>query len=179
VRPKLGIPVSFISRIEALENPKRAEIEPKLTYAISLIYNLESYIIDCPVEVKCKLISSMFPEKIEFDGFSYRTNSYNAFLDLVYQQTNELRGNENAGTSEKSDVPASVPRADTKPIKYRKTKTANIFNCQIFTLSHLYLKNLYFLIFSQSLSLFCPPLKYYYYLWKPNESKLKHGFQIW
>ena len=34
----------------------------------------------------------MFPEKIEFDGKTYRTNSYNKVLDLIYQQTNELRG---------------------------------------------------------------------------------------
>ena len=36
----------------------------------------------------------MFPEKIEFDGEKYRTNSYNKVLDLIYQQTNELRGDE-------------------------------------------------------------------------------------
>ena len=34
----------------------------------------------------------MFPEKIEFDGKKYRTKSYNKVLDLIYQQTNELRG---------------------------------------------------------------------------------------
>ena len=42
--------------------------------------------------IKIKLISSMFPEKIEFDGKTYRTNSYNKVLDLIYQQTNKLRG---------------------------------------------------------------------------------------
>ena len=31
--------------------------------------------------IKIKLISSMFPEKIEFDGKTYRTNSYNKVLD--------------------------------------------------------------------------------------------------
>jgi hypothetical protein len=45
---------------------------------------------DAKVEVKCKLIGSMFPEKITFDGKSYRTNSYNSVLDLIYQQTSEL-----------------------------------------------------------------------------------------
>ena len=33
--------------------------------------------------IKIKLISSMFPEKIEFDGKTYRTNSYNKVLDLI------------------------------------------------------------------------------------------------
>ena len=41
--------------------------------------------------MKVKLIGSMFPEKIEYDGKDYRTKSYNRVLDLIYQQTNELR----------------------------------------------------------------------------------------
>ena len=33
--------------------------------------------------IKIKLISSMFLQKIEFDGKTYRTNSYNKVLDLI------------------------------------------------------------------------------------------------
>ncbi len=57
----------------------------------------------------------MFPEKIQFDGYSYRTDSYNAMLDLIYQQTNKLRGNEKAGIPENSEIPASVPGAGIEP----------------------------------------------------------------
>ncbi len=57
-----------------------------------LINNLDKYIRDAPVEVKLKLIGSIFDGKIEFDGKTYRTDSYNKVLDLIYQQTNELRG---------------------------------------------------------------------------------------
>ncbi len=80
------------SRIALLETGNRGNIEPKLNYAISLINNLEKYIHDAPVEVKIKLLGSMFDEKIEFDGETYRTNSLNKVLDLIYEQTNELRG---------------------------------------------------------------------------------------
>ena len=52
----------------------------------------DKYIRDAPIEVKLKLIGSIFDGKIEFDGKSYRTNSYNKVLDLIYVQTNELRG---------------------------------------------------------------------------------------
>ena len=44
------------------------------------------------MDTKRELIGVMFPEKFDFDGKSYRTNSYNKVLDLIYQQTNELRG---------------------------------------------------------------------------------------
>ncbi len=65
--------------------------------------------------IKIKLISSMFPEKIEFDGKTYRTNSYNKVLDLIYQQTNKLRGGEEKKSGESfSTFSASVPRPETE-----------------------------------------------------------------
>jgi hypothetical protein len=34
----------------------------------------------------------MFPQIIQFYGEKYRTNSYNKFLDWIFQNTNELQG---------------------------------------------------------------------------------------
>ena len=34
----------------------------------------------------------MFPEKIVFDGKQHQTKNMNRVLDLIYQQTSELRG---------------------------------------------------------------------------------------
>ena len=45
----------------------------------------------------------------EFDGKTYRTNSYNKVLDLIYQQTNELRGVEKKNGESFSTFSASVP----------------------------------------------------------------------
>ena len=99
------------------ENPNRSNIEPKLNYSINLINNIDSYIRNASVGVKIKLISSMFPEKIEFDGKTYRTNSYNKVLDLIYQQTNELRGVEKKSGESFSTFSASVPRPAFEIIK--------------------------------------------------------------
>lgn len=52
----------------------------------------------------------MFPEKIEFDGIKYRTKSYNKVLDLIYQQTNELRGDKKEKGERFSSFSNSVPR---------------------------------------------------------------------
>ena len=69
------------------------------------------------VEVKIKLISSMFPEKIEFDGIRYRTKSYNKVLDLIYQETKELRtGRIKCGVSFDTHS-ACVPRAGVEPAR--------------------------------------------------------------
>lgn len=106
------------TRIELLETGNRVNIEPKLDYAMSLINNMDKYIRDAPIEVKLKLIGSIFDGKIEFDGKSYRTNSYNKVLDLIYEQTNELRG---VKTQEKG-ADCSTPRFSTRT-RYTTVKT--------------------------------------------------------
>lgn len=102
-------------RIEMLSAPNRCNIEPQLNYSINLINNIDSYMRDAPVGVKIKLLGSMFPQKIEFDGKAYRTNSYNKVLDLIYQQTNELRGVEKKNGESISTFSVSVPRPGVEP----------------------------------------------------------------
>ena len=103
------------NQIELYKNPNRSKIEPKLRYSILLINNIDSYMRDAKTEVKCKLLSSMFPKKITYDGKYYRTNSYNSVLDLIYQQTNELRGGKNKNGESFNTFSASVPRAGVEP----------------------------------------------------------------
>ena len=93
-----------------LLNPNSSNIKPKMKYSISLINNIDTFFQDAPVEVKIKLLSSIFPEKIEFDGKKYRTNSYNKVLDLIYQQTKQLRGGENKKVGNSEEYSHSVPR---------------------------------------------------------------------
>ncbi|MEN9917862.1 MAG: hypothetical protein RL662_298 [Bacteroidota bacterium] len=45
------------------ENLNCSNIEPKLKYSIDLIDRMDYYMKEGKVEVKCKLLSSMFPEK--------------------------------------------------------------------------------------------------------------------
>ena len=62
---------SVKERIALLETQNNAKIEPKMGYAISLINNIDRFILDAPVALKIKLLGSMFPQKIEFDGNKY------------------------------------------------------------------------------------------------------------
>ncbi len=127
-------------QVEMRENPNRSNIEPKLNYSINLINNIDSYIRNASVGVKIKLISSMFPEKIEFDGKTYRTNSYNKVLDLIYQQTNELRGVEKKSGESFSTFSASVPRPAFEIIKVGKMRVKR--KAQKNTAIQLYFKHL-------------------------------------
>ena len=92
-------------RITTLESLNRANIEPKLDYAINLISNLGEFFRNGLTETKIQLLGSMFPEKIELDGKKYRTKSYNKVLDLIYEQTNELRGEAAKKEGEKRTSP--------------------------------------------------------------------------
>ena len=97
-------------KVNSLGHPDATNIEHKLDYAISLINNLPQYIEDAPVDVKMKLVSSMFPEKLHFDGKSYRTDHFNEVLNLIYRQTNTLRCTKTKNSSDFSNELRSVPR---------------------------------------------------------------------
>ncbi len=114
---------NFEEQITALETLNRAVVEPKLDYAINLISNLEEFFRNGSTVAKIKLLSSMFPDKIEYDGEKYRTNSYNKVLDLIYEQTNELRGEETKKEGEKRTSPQISAQNRNRTCTPRGTRT--------------------------------------------------------
>ena len=103
-----------MSKLELLP-PKGADLEPQFDFAISLINNMDSHIRDGALDVKRELIGVMFPENFDFDGKLYRTNSYNKVLDLIYLQTNELRGQKKRDSSDFSEKSLQVPPQGLEP----------------------------------------------------------------
>ena len=85
-------------------------LKEKIDYSVNIIANLRNFMLDAPVKTKCKILSSMFPQKIEFDGEKYRTQSYNQVLDLIFQETNKLRGYGEKESVKSEEVSHSVPR---------------------------------------------------------------------
>ena len=82
-------------QIHTLEIENDSKVKSKLDYSMNIIGNLGNFFANASAEVKVKLIGSIFPDKIEFDGKNYRTNSYNRILDHIFQETNELQGQKN------------------------------------------------------------------------------------
>ena len=56
-----------------------------------------------------RLIRSMFPEKLTYDGNSHRTGKVNSILDVIVQQTRELRCGKKKKATESLDSVALVP----------------------------------------------------------------------
>ena len=99
-------------RLAILRNPNGTNLEPKLTFAYSLIDNLKDYVQKAPIDVRCHLIGSIFTEKIEFDGENYRTIKMNEAAALVYMNINDLQ-KQKQGVD--CSTPRSVPRAGIEP----------------------------------------------------------------
>ena len=104
-------------RKELFETPNRGKVEPKLKYSMSLIDNIDKFFKYAPAEAKIRALSSIFSGKLEFDGKKFRTDNLNGVLDLIYQQTNELRGGNKKSEESFSTFPASVPRAGVEPAR--------------------------------------------------------------
>ena len=104
------------AKIDVLQSNKKS-IAPQLNYSLSLLNNLDRVLLEAPVETKIKMLGSMFPEKIEFDGKNYRTASYNKVLDLIYQNTNTLREHKNEKSEPSEEDSDSVPRTGVEPVR--------------------------------------------------------------
>ena len=98
-------------RICALRMSKDMKVQDKLDYSINIIGNLGDFFKSAKPEVKVLLLGSIFPQKIEFDGKNYRTNSYNRMLDVIYQETNILQGKKNKKSPDFSGDFSLVPGA--------------------------------------------------------------------
>ena len=96
-------------RIELLQTDTKG-LKDKIDYSVNIVANLGLFMKNAPVKTKCKILSSMFPQKIEFDGEKYRTKSYNQVLDLIFQETNKLRGYGEKESAKSEEDSHSVPR---------------------------------------------------------------------
>ena len=101
----------------ALRLNRDLNIKDKLSYSINLISNLGTFFQSAPCEVRIKLLGSMFPEKIEFDGKNYRTKSYNKMLDIIYQETKQLQGHKKKKSPKNTGDFGRVSKAGLEPAR--------------------------------------------------------------
>ena len=66
------------------------------------------------------MISSIFKEKIEFDGEKYRTPKFKDGFEFIYQKTNELKGLKKEKGDKLSNVSHLVLKAGIEPALPKK-----------------------------------------------------------
>jgi len=101
--------------------PQNIDVKKKLWHAFNVIRNMDEILSSGRAEHKILLIGSMFPEKIQFDGENYRTNSYNKGLEWIFQNPNDLYDKKKEETDEKSVSSVSVPGAGIEPAQHSST----------------------------------------------------------
>ena len=69
------------------------------------------------VHIKNKLMSSIFEDKIEFDGEKYRTPKFKEGFGFIYQKINELQGIKKENGDTFSDISHLVLEAGLEPAR--------------------------------------------------------------
>jgi len=82
-----------------------------IEYGMCLLRNLAKAYTEAPLEVKHKLLGSLFPSKIVFDKESYRTAKDNYLLSLIYSSFNGLRRSKNEKVGKNADLSSGAPPA--------------------------------------------------------------------
>jgi len=90
-------------------------IEPLWDKAISSISNLDSLYENGSITQKRKIIGSVFPEKLTFDGIRFRTTRINEALEYIQLMDNELGGNKNGTNSSILNLSRKVNLAGLEP----------------------------------------------------------------
>ncbi len=111
-------------KIEILENELHSclvttrnpeKVDDRLNKALSVISNLSLLYQSSSVEAKRKIISSIYPENLEFTGIEYRTNRVNYVLRSISLVTNGLGGVNNKKNDKKTTYSCLVAPPGIEP----------------------------------------------------------------
>ncbi|MBN8718025.1 hypothetical protein SAMN05444410_103206 [Hydrobacter penzbergensis] len=84
-----------IEKLEAQLNDLASvgtEIRDLVASTLKKLANIDRRYENGDIEEKRTIISSMFPEFLEFDGTRHRTQKINSAIMLIYQNTSKLQG---------------------------------------------------------------------------------------
>lgn len=91
-------------------------IREKLDYSMNIIGNLTEFFRSGDTEVKIKLLGSIFPEKIYFDGKNYRTSRFNHMFSAIFHETKHLQNNKKMESPDFSEDSTSVAPRGIEPL---------------------------------------------------------------
>ena len=101
-------------------NDYQKDLSEYINYGLKLIQNLETFFKNSDVHIKNKLMSSIFEDKIEFDGEKYRTPKFKEGFGFIYQKINDLQGLKKEKGDNFSDISHLVLKVGIEPTLPRK-----------------------------------------------------------
>ena len=92
-----------------------SDMENHFKFGLRLLTNLKNSFLSAPIHVKHKIIGSMFPEKLIFDGKKYRTVSDNLFVSLITSNRRALKSLGTKKATRKSGLSRYAPPPGLEP----------------------------------------------------------------
>jgi site-specific DNA recombinase len=86
-----------------------------LDKAVGMLSRIGELYKDGDVRTKRSIIGSIYPEKLIFDGFQYRTNRINEAVRIIYLLDKAFHENKTGQTKEDIDLSCLVPRTGFEP----------------------------------------------------------------
>ena len=108
-----------ITRLESslIELSKENQnIEPLLDKVLETLSRLDHLYEKADNHKKREIIGSIYPEKLVFDGFHYRTARINEAVSLIYSLDKGFSENKNGQTDENFDLSTQVNRIGFEPM---------------------------------------------------------------
>ncbi len=102
--------------LKSLNNFQK-DLSEYIEFGLSLIQNLDVLFEQANISIKNKLMSSIFEEKIEFDGEKYRTPMFKEGFQYIYNNIKELEVLETKKGDELSNISPFVLEAGLEPAR--------------------------------------------------------------
>lgn len=100
-----------ISKVEKTET----NLEKYFSYGLYLLTNLDFHYENAPLEVKHKIVGSIYPKKLIYLENNYRTTESNSFVSFITSKTNELESFENKKATISSGLSNVAPPLGLEP----------------------------------------------------------------
>ena len=105
----------FESKLYELSK-ESSNIGPLLNKALKTLTNLDELYERADNKGKREIIGSIYPEKLVFDGFNYRTDGLNEAVELIYKLGEGFSENKNGQTELNFDLSTSVTWIGFEPM---------------------------------------------------------------
>ncbi len=93
----------------------KPNVEPMLEKAIGILLRIDRLYSNADVKKKRDIIGSIYPEKLTFDGFQYRTKRLNEVVELIFNLDKGFSQNKTGQKEENFNLSSLVPETGFEP----------------------------------------------------------------
>lgn len=116
--PKLKEEIAILKKKIELQESSETGFMKYCRFGIPLLSNLSGFYNNASIEIKQKLLGSIFPAKLHFREDSYRTTPLNPALALILQKNKVLENEKTGQTIFEESLSGGLPMTGLEPALY-------------------------------------------------------------